>query len=224
MKFLLYGVFRNGDRRWPETLRGVGLQAVFLIEKNGLSAAVSKIEDSALTPNISGALAYERVLGSIHRTGTVIPMRFGSVFESKLQIAGFLEEHRKHYAELLTELEGSTEMGVRILLKDAAPQPPSAPRSGVGYLATQRRRYAQVDEIAAEQERISRRIRRLVSGLFLKSKSERSLVEGYRHLSLHFLVSRNSVKSFRTAFRRVELCPRAKLFLSGPWPPHNFVS
>jgi gas vesicle protein GvpL/GvpF len=224
MKYLLYGVFRNCDRPWPKTLRGVGRQAVFLIEKSGLSAAVSKIEDSELTADVSGALAYEKVLGSIHRTGTVIPMRFGSTFENKSQIAGFLEENRKHYAELLTELEGSTEMGVRILLQDVAPQRRSAQRSGAGYLAAQSRRYAQLDGIAAEQERISREIHRLLSGLFAKSKSEPSLVEGCRQLSLHFLISRNSVTPFRRAFRQVAPCPPAKLFLSGPWPLHNFVS
>ncbi len=224
MKHLLYGVFRNGGRPWPKSLRGVGRQPVFLVEKDGLSAAVSKISDSGLTPDAPGALAYEKVIGTIHRAGTVIPMRFGSVFESKLRIAGFLEKHREHYAELLMELEGSAEMSIRILLKDAAPQPPPARRSGAGYVAAQRRRYAQLDGIAAEQERISREIQGLVSGLFAKSKSEPSLVDGHRQLTLHFLVSRNSVTPFRRAFRRVAPCPPAKLFLSGPWPPHNFVS
>ena len=224
MRYLLYGVFRNCDRPWPENLRGVGRQPVFLVEKDGLSAAVSKISDAELTPDVSGALAYEKVIGAIHRAGTVIPLRFGSVFESKLRVAGFLEEYREPYAELLEKLEGSAEMSIRILLKDPAAQPPPASGSGTGYLAAQRRRYAQLDGIAAEQERISWEIHRLLSGLFAKSKSEPSLVEGYRQLSLHFLVSRNSVIPFRKAFQRVAPCPPAKLFLSGPWPPHNFVS
>jgi hypothetical protein len=224
MKYLLYGVFRHCDRPWSKTLRGVGREPVFLVEKNGLSAAVSKVEDSQLTANVSSARAYEKVIEFIHREGTLIPLRFGSAFESKSQIAGFLEDHRKHYTELLTELDGSAEMSVRILLKDAERLPASAARSGAAYLAAERRRFAELDGIAAEQERISREIHGLLSGLVAKSKSEPNVVEGYRQLSVYFLISRKSVNPFRKAFRRLEPCPPAKLFLSGPWPPHNFVS
>ena len=42
-------------------------------------------------------------------------------------------------------------------------------------------------------------------------------------LSLYFLVRRKSVESFRQAFRQVVFKDHAKLLLSGPWPPFNFV-
>ena len=43
-------------------------------------------------------------------------------------------------------------------------------------------------------------------------------------LSLYFLVDRAVVESFRQAFRRLSEAESARLLLSGPWPPYNFVT
>ncbi len=42
-------------------------------------------------------------------------------------------------------------------------------------------------------------------------------------LSLYFLTPRGAVKAFKDAFEKLESTAPAELFLSGPWPPYNFV-
>jgi hypothetical protein len=42
-------------------------------------------------------------------------------------------------------------------------------------------------------------------------------------LSLYFLVPRKSIGKFREVFRRLSCAEPARLLLSGPWPPYNFV-
>jgi hypothetical protein len=43
-------------------------------------------------------------------------------------------------------------------------------------------------------------------------------------LSLYFLVPGSAVESFRQAFRHLSATEPARLLLSGPWPPYNFVT
>ena len=224
MKYLLYCVFQNHGRRCRRILRGVGRRSVFLVGKNGLSAAVSRISDAELSPDIPRVLAYKSVIESIHHRGAVIPLRYGSVFEQESQIAELLEERGQHYAKLLRELEGRVEMGVRVLSKSAERGQPFLSLSGGAYMAAQREHYAQADEIGLEQEQISREIHRLLAGLFARSKTESGFLAGNPLLSLHFLVPKNSITPFRKVFQRMSQFPSARVLSSGPWPPYNFVS
>ncbi|MDP2735690.1 MAG: GvpL/GvpF family gas vesicle protein, partial [bacterium] len=219
-----YCVFQNHGRRCPRILRGVGRRSVFLVQKNGLSAAASRISDADLSPDIPRVLAYESVIESIHRRGAVIPFRYGSVFEQESQIAELLEERDRHYAELLRELDGWVEMGVRVLSKSVERGQPLSSLAGVGYLAAQREHYVQADRFRLEQERISRQIHRLLAGHFARSKTETGLLGGNRLLSLHFLVHKNSIIPFRKAFQRMSRFTAVRVLSSGPWPPYNFVS
>jgi len=224
MKYLLYCVFPNPDLRWRRGLRGVGRRSVFLVERNGLSAAVSRISNADLSPDIPRVLAYQSVIESVHRWGAVIPFRYGSVFEQESQIAGLLEERGRLYAELLRKLDGWVEMGVRVLSQSVERGQPFSSLAGVAYLATQREHYAQADRICREQERISRQIHRLLVGHFARSKTETSFLGGNRLLSLYFLVHKNSILPFRKAFQRMSRLPAARVLTTGPWPPYNFVS
>ena len=44
-----------------------------------------------------------------------------------------------------------------------------------------------------------------------------------RFPSLYFLIPRESIDAFRQAFRQLSKTDSARLLLSGPWPPYNFV-
>ena len=224
MKYLLYCVFQNHGRQCRRRLGGVGRKSVFLVQSNGLSAAVSRISDRDLSPDIPRVMAYQSVIESVHRRGAVIPFRYGSVFEQESQIAELLEERGRHYKELLRELDGWVEMGVRVLSKSVERGQPFSSLAGVGYLAAQREHYTQADGIRLEQERISREIHRLLAGLFARSKTESGLLAGNPLLSLHFLVPKNSITPFRAVLQRMSHFPAARVLSSGPWPPYNFVS
>lgn len=233
MRYLLYCVFHSPRHQKPETLLGVAGQPVSLVASNGLSAAVSRTADSDLAPDNSRTLTYENVIESFHRDHTVIPMRYGCLFEEETQIIRLLEQYCEPYKALLKELEGSVEMGIRVLFQNVdrgnpqnspnAESSASPPATGTAYLTAQRDRYAEKDRMALHQGMISDEICGCLSGLFVRSKREFSLLAGSRLLSLCFLVPRSSVEAFRKAFRYISLNEPAKLLLSGPWPPYNFV-
>lgn len=248
MKVLLYCIFRSPTEALRRPLLGVGGEPVSVTAHNGLSAAVSRYRHSRPRSEVPHLLAYGEVIDSFHRRHTVIPVRYGSVFEDECAVQELLHERGRLYTALLEELDGCVEMGIRVLLEAAAAVAPDgrsscspaqslevaaaaeadesldgAPGPGRAFLAALRNRYAEMEEPVLEQKMLVARIRSSLSGLFVEWRNESRTVGRQQLLSLQFLVRRAAVGRFRNAFRRLGREEPAKLLLSGPWPPYNFV-
>jgi len=233
LKYMVYCIFRSFKQPLAEMPVGIAGHCVSLVANNGLCAAVSRIADS--DSSISKLLAYEKTVESLQRSRTVIPMRYGCLFEGEEQIIQFIEERRKTYEALLDELDGCVEMGIRLLLADTrekAPMVPSAgrepilpipPAPGSAYLAAKKVRFEARDRVTAEQQRIAGIISDAVAGCYVRSKQEYSHALGQGLLSLYFLVPGSAVERFRALFRGIRLKESVRLLVSGPWPPYNFV-
>jgi hypothetical protein len=214
------------------------------VAHQGLSMALSQIGLTDLDPDIPRVRAYERVVLSYHRRGAVVPMRYGCVVEQESQAIRLLEEHGPHYEALLQELDGCVEMGLRVLLPSkpwaavipggpaggrevAGPYPPApaaAPdRLGLTYLTARKAHYASQDHWTTEYRQTAQRCREQFTGLYVKCVTEAPSPR-LPLLSLFFLVPRPAVDSFRLAFRQLTKSESARLLLSGPWPPYNFVA
>jgi len=240
MKFLLYAIIPSWEDQQPQVLAGIDGRPVFFIQKDGVGAAVSRLENTVQAPDITHILTYQKVIETLHNKSSVIPMRYGCLFENEPQITKMLEEHGNEYRELLKEIEDCVEMGIRILVPDinsphsvrdgeeANLKDPKPLTPGHEYLAALKARYGLDQQFAKEMTQVSQQCRTAFSGLFVKYKEEytRPLKQQspFQNIySLFFLVPRQSVASFRLAFQ--DLCRRQtyKLLLSGPWPPYNFV-
>ncbi len=241
MSCLFYCIGHHPGPKMAGPLLGVGDEPVYRVTHQGLSAAVSRFGSRDLIPDLAGLRAYERVVSACHRQGAVIPMRYGCVLEGDTQVIKLLAEQDRHYEALLRELEGCVEMGLRVLLPEAslgmvsprehtvsreAPGPPAgAPpeRLGLAYLTARKAHYVQQDRWTREYRRAAERCQAQFAGLFVKCKTE-SPSRRLPLLSLYFLVQRAMVASFRRAFRSLSATEPARLLLSGPWPPYNFVT
>jgi len=170
-------------------------------------------------------------------------MRYGCVLEKESQVIRLLDEQDPQYEALLLELEGCVEMGLRVLLPQASigavspggpegcrevvgPQQQADPppeRLGLTYLTARKAHYAQQDRWTGEYRRAADRCQAQFTGLFVKCKTEAPSPR-LPLLSIYFLVPRAMVALFRQAFRRLSATEPARLLLSGPWPPYNFVT
>ncbi len=244
MIHLLYCIFNSSKLRQPVRLAGVDDQPVSFLTVNGLGAAVSRISSSDCTTTLSRVLAYERVIECLHGELTVIPMRYGCLFHEAPKIAHLLETGRSRYTELLEELEGCVEMGIRVLPNygergssesgephaDGSSRDAQRTESGSAYLAARRHHYNQKDQLSLENRRIAERYQATFAGLFVKCKSESPARSDAvpalppSLLSLHFLVKRPSVGAFRRLFQDIVAGKEEKALLSGPWPPYNFAA
>jgi hypothetical protein len=262
MKYLLYCIFRNPgdtvsgstmkpDGCRPEPVAGVGGRPVFLISCKGLGAVVSETPlfcgnetRSLLSPDISRILEYEKVVESFHNDSTVIPMRYGSLFENESRIVQHLEERREQYEAMLRELDNCVEMGIRVLIPsleggNGEKESPvtrfaildsNTPDSGLRYLKNRMACYARQEQLAEKNRSVIEQCRTAFSGLYVQCRSEDTSAALYQRMlckplvSMYFLVPRTQLEPFRSAFRQLCSTRSAKLLLSGPWPPYNFVT
>ncbi len=232
MSYLLYCIFRGPLHSDVEIPAGVGAQPIFAVNHEGLGAGLSELVGPESPPDISKVLAYERVVESFYRHMTVIPMRYGCWVEDPSEAVSLLAKNCCEYGALLRELEGLAEMGIQVVdSPSAGAETDSAAESsflhsgasGAGYLAAKRLHYLGTDRTALHQSEFVEKLCGSLSGLFVRRKVELASFSKTRLLSVYFLVARSSVESFRQVSRQLFQRETARMLLSGPWPPYNFV-
>jgi hypothetical protein len=236
MSCLVYCILSSHGAWPPRFPAGVDGCPVTLVEAKGLGAAVSLGVAGAAgeSPGISRLLAYERVVETFDRQGAVLPMRYGCVLAGEAEVKALLGENHRCYGAALKELEGRTELGVRIALEEGRTGAqkrgrPSVPLSSGGkdYLNQRRRHYAAADGSSRRRKAAGERCRAALAGLFVRCKAEGPTAAhplfNRPLLSLYFLVEREKVEAFVQAFHTLAQKVEEKMLLSGPWPPYNFV-
>jgi hypothetical protein len=242
MKHLVYCIYRKeSGRSAEEPLKGVDGHSVREVEAGDLAAAVSCISAPVVSPNIATMSRYHAVIAHFHRCCTVIPLRFGALLDSEPDVERLLQNQSTRYQKLLEELQGGIEMGIRVIVPDRKQSPgtllPSAQfcssetrTPGQSYLASRKARYVEGSLLAEKNAKDIRLYIEPFAGMYSKTKSEISRVRQNRYqpvkstlLSLYFLIPKDSLGDFRRAFGRLKLHAPAKMLLSGPWPPYNFV-
>ncbi len=235
MSYLLYCVFRNVPQQPElEALTGVEGKPVLVMNHGDLGAGISEMQKLDSLPDVATVLAYESVVESFFSRRTIVPMRYGCTVRDKSELTAWLDRHHEEYAALLDRLEGLAEMGIRLpacgpeggLDNDLAAVPPAgfqdSNRLGVSYLSAKKLYYESTDRTAQRQKELVNTLCHPLSDLFVHRKVELPSPAA-PSLSLYFLVPRASVESFRKVSQKCLADGLAKLQVSGPWPPYNFV-
>lgn len=242
MKYIAYCLLRSDP--WPLVggLEGIDSQPIFLAAKGGLNAALSTVRVPLDNNNLSQMLAYQNIVETLHRFQTVVPMRYGSLFASEEEVCRFLLKNSERFSLLIEKLDGCVEMGIRLqLLEKKAPVRIGSGNSepltgnaaftgpGVRYLATRKSFFDDQLWETSRKKEIVERCRKLFAEFCVKFKSEddaSSLLKShFSHplVSLYFLISKAAIDEFRATFHKTLWESSIKPYLSGPWPPYNFV-
>ncbi len=230
MKYLSYGILRNARplRQLPAGAEG---QPISLVRDRGLVLAFATVPDAYQTPTMDMLLAFARVVQTLHRQATILPMRYGCLFEHRDQLGGLLRARQGEFETALAEVQGCDEMGIRVLLGQLGQERPPALsfspasascESGAAYLVKRQGMYAAKDQQDQRAGAWVDRIKKALAGLFVKCRAECAW-PGNGLMSVHFLVPRTYREPFRRACQRFETQSQTKVLLSGPWPPYNFA-
>lgn len=241
MKYAVYCVFTSpGDHTdaIPTMAREKG---VYLLENNGLCAAVAKVDHPKSSYELSEVISHHKVVESFFRRRTIIPFRFGAMLDEEDEVPALLERNRARYTELLREIDGCAEFGIRIIdeiwsrpdeeaVETVHAQSEDVTTPGKAYLSRLRRHFQEESLLSDKYRATIEGCHAAFDGMYVKFVSEVSKGRGVDDdsrsvmLSLYFLVRIDLIDSFRGAFSEMKAPGGHRIMLSGPWPPYNFVT
>ena len=188
---------------------------------------------------------HESVLEHTLDRGTIVPLRICTIFADEQGVARMLSEQRTALDTALDALEGRQEWGVKLLVDRAALEAAARERapdavdeelegaSAGGAYMLRRRRERQLREVAdrmAEElaEDVHARLQDWAGDAVVNPPQNRELSghEGDMLLNAAYLVETAKVERLHELVAELEQRHRvlgARLELSGPWPPYNFV-
>lgn len=232
-----YGVVSARDaRRQP---RGLGDAPVEPIAHDGVAALASRVPAGTMRARRRDLLSHMDVLGAAFERGTVLPLRFGTVFQNEGSVVNeFLAPRHDELATLLRDLSGQGELRVTAHYREDAilaevvrdngriAQLREATRgAGAGHPALVELGELVLAEVQARTARDSRALLERLRKHALRYEVGEEPVQ-YELLRASFLVERKRVAKFEAELERfaADQAGRADVKLTGPLPPHSFVS
>lgn len=192
-----YGVVEDAD--FALDVEGVaGATRVYTVSHGPLAAVVTDID--TMDPELSdeNARAHDDVLQAVLLTGrTVVPMQFGSVFESARTLKNVLRGGRRAFTKSLREIDGLLEFGVKLIAEEGA-------------------------SVDAEEIRTSARERLAAASV---QETENDLFSERLVMNRSYLVERDERAAFDEAVDEItdDYGDVLTVQYTGPWPPYNFV-
>jgi hypothetical protein len=177
------------------------------------------------------ARAHEAVLERLLELTTIVPLRFGAIFEDTAAIESMVEQRRDELTGTLERVRGCVELGVQVWQETRRAGDDAPAASGRAYLERRQEARRSAEEWAVRvQELLGAAHDRLLAdaeGGVVNRPQPRELTGRDETMLLNaaYLVPAGDQALARTVAEldaeHRELGLRFEL--TGPWPPHNFV-
>ena len=223
--------FQNGGRsRRPfllEGIAGVDGSPVMNYPSGDFAVVVSEYNRTGELDK-SAVLAHARVVSTCFRTMTVLPFRFGTVFESDEALRQAVRSNRKVFFQSVQRLKGKAEMHVKLIvqegsLKEALMDIELPATVGSEYLMKLREKAARERERQTKARALSVQIHRLFNPLEEEVTCKRTETN-LMCIDIAHLIEHKSVLKYQnrysTAAKQLKNC---EIAISGPWPPYHFL-
>ena len=208
-----------------ENLKGVNEAPVFAYPSGEFAVIVSE-HTSATTLTQQSIVEHARVISECFRTVTVLPFRFGTIFESHEALRRAVRANRKAFLESVSRLRGKSEMHVKIVVKDGTiVEAISEVPAGVGgeYLRQLRDRASRERERQTKARALSMQVHKLFCPLEEDVVCKRTDA-GNMLIDFAHLIDSNTVAKYQNRYsaatRHFKDC---QVTITGPWPPYHFM-
>ena len=219
----------NGTRaRRPfaiENLRGVNGASVFACPSGDFAVIVSDYAPGQ-TLTQQSIVDHSRVVSECFRTLTVLPFRFGTIFETDEAMRKAVKANRKTFLESVAHLRGKAEMHFKLLLKEGTLEEALAdPPPGVGgeYLRQLREQATRDRERQTKARALSMQVHKLFSPLeedvICKRTGSGGMIIDFAHLIDSTSIAKYQNR-YSAATRHFKDC---HISITGPWPPYHFM-
>jgi hypothetical protein len=220
---------QNGSKaRRPfaiENLRGVDGASVLAYPSGDFAVIVSEYSPSQ-TLTQQAIVDHARVVSEFFRTLTVLPFRFGTIFDSDDALRRAVRTNRRTFLDTVDRLRGKAEMHFKLLVKDGTlEEVVSELPNGVGgeYLRRLREQATRDRERQTKARALSMQVHKLFSPLeedvICKRTDSGSMLIDFAHL-IDFNAVEKYQNRYGTATRHFKDC---HVSITGPWPPYHFM-
>ncbi|MEO8725878.1 MAG: GvpL/GvpF family gas vesicle protein [Acidobacteriaceae bacterium] len=210
-----------------EDLKGIHQFQAFAYPSGEFCVIVSEHDTQDLTQ--TSMREHAHVIGECFRTTTVLPFRFGTVFDDDESLRRSVRTNRKHFSDTVARLRGKAEMHIKLRLRDGslgmAMTDIDLPHSvGDEYLKQLREKASRHRERQTKARALSMQVHKLLNPLAEEVQCRRAQ-SGAMELDIAHLIEHKSLEKYQnrwsTAQQQFKNC---ELIMSGPWPPYHFMA
>jgi hypothetical protein len=207
-------------------IKGIGGSEVLGYPSGDFAVVVSAYVAASLDQQ--AALDHAHVVSECFKLSTVLPFRFGTVFDSDEALRRAVRSNRRHFQESVENLRGKSEMHLKLVVRDgtlreASTGEPLPAKVGIEYLNKLRERAALDRDRQSKAKTLSVQVHRLFNPL-AEEISCKKVEKGGILIDIAHLIDSKSVEKYQnryaSATRQLKNC---ELAISGPWPPYHFL-
>lgn len=219
--------FPNGRVRRPfaiESLTGINGAPIFGYPSGEFVVLVSEHTPGAPLTQQS-VIDHARVVSDCFRDRTVLPFKFGTIFESDEALRQAVRGNKRSFTESVSRLKGKAEMHIKMIVPEALAQQivsDVAARPGNEYLTQLHEKASRDRERQSKARALSVQVHKLFNPLEEEITCKK--VESGVLLDIAHLIDSKAVEKYQT---RYSLAMRqfkdVQISLSGPWPPYHFT-
>src|SRR6266481_4097443 len=208
-------------------IQGVNNATVLSYPSGEFGVIVSEFDRATTTVDEKHVLDHARVVSVCFRQGTVLPFRFGTIFDSDDCLRHAVRANRRAFGLSVAHLKGKSEMHVKVLVRDGSLrqlQDVKIPDTvGGDYLIKLREKASQDRERRTKARALSVQVHKLFNPLEEEISCKRVDSDGML-IDIAHLIDSKSIEKYQnrysSAAKQLKNC---ELAISGPWPPYHFL-
>jgi hypothetical protein len=209
-----------------ETMRGINGAQVLGYPSGDFAVIVSEYVPNEKL-NQQAVVEHGRVVSTCFERTTVLPFRFGTVFENDDALRRSVRANRKQFLASVDRLRGKAEMHLKVVVKDGSLREAlniALPNTvGGAYLTVLREKASRQRERQTKVRALSTQVNKMFhpieEDICCRKNDAGSMMLDIAHLIDHKSIEKYQNR-FNSAASQLKGC---ELVLSGPWPPYHFM-
>jgi hypothetical protein len=220
--------FQQGRVRRPfliESLKGVNANPVRGFPCGEFVVIVSEVaHGEPLTPQ--AAMQHARIVSECFKVATLLPFKFGTVFESDEALRQAIRNNKKTFADSIAKLRGKSEMHIKVTVREGTAVAEVLQvlphKAGGEYLCRLKVQASRDRERQSRARALSVQVSKLLNPLQEEVSCKK--VDIGIVLDIAHLIDSDGVEKYQSRYSNaLRQFKDVEISLTGPWPPYHFM-
>ena len=209
-------------------IHGVNGSPVMSYPSGEFAVIVSEYDRTTSKLDERSVLEHARVVSQSFRSGTVLPFRFGTIFDTEDAIRQAVRANRRTFFESVERLRGKSEMRIKLVVRDDDGHGPVEEivlpdTVGREYLTKLREKASRERERQTKARALSVQVHKLFNPLEEEVSCKKVDADGML-LDIAHLIDTKSIEQYQNRYSAAaKQLKNCQMFVTGPWPPYHFL-